>query len=185
MRVVAILFAALLLASCYVSKGPLITPATADYPFADGAHFDVFYPAGDKWIARGGRTLRRKGGYYIALHSDDMHVLAADEPPPPKPLLLKRVAPNLYVVQLSDSDDPAKVHEYSYDLFTFDGTTAIQYSATCPARREWLARNLVVAMEDTFPQRCVFTSLANLVTVLREAMTNAAPEAKYVLAKRR
>lgn len=177
MRVAILLLAAFLLAGCYVSKTALITPATADYPVADNATFNVFAPAGATWIAHGTRAIRRAGAYYT--YSEPGRAK------PSLPFLLKRIAPNLYVAQLSDSMDPAKVHEYAYELIRFDGATAIQYSGTCPARADWLSRKLVTAVEDTSPQRCLFTNFANLATVLQEAAKNAAPEAKYVLARPR
>lgn len=173
MRRGVVLIATLALTGCYVSKQPLITPATADYPVPDGAHFAAFVPAGAKWLAHGGRTLRRSGAYYV--YVDDRGGK------PSLPFLLKRIRPGLFVAQLSDNADPAQAREHAYELIDFDGKTAIQYSGTCPARAEWVTRHLVEHIEQTTTPRCVFGNLGNLVTVLREAATNAAPEAKYIL----
>ncbi len=173
MRAFVLVLAALLLSSCYVSRAPFITPATADYPVADGARFQAFAPAGNKWIARPSRTVRRAGAYYV-FHEHG-------RPKPSLPFLMKRVAPRLYVVQLADNRDPRKVREYVYELMEFDGTAAIQHKSVCPARPEWVERRLVDRVEQTQTRRCIFSDFAKLVKVLREAAKNAAPEAKYVL----
>lgn len=173
MRAFVLLLAAFLLGGCYVSKAPFITPETADYPIADGAWFRAFVPAGGKWIARPARIVRRVGAHYV-FHEEG-------RPKPSLPFLMKRVAPRLYVVQLADNSDPRKVREYVYELVTFDGRTAIQHQGVCPARPEWIKSRLVDRVEETQTRRCIFSDFAKLVTVLREAARNAAPEAKYIL----
>jgi hypothetical protein len=176
-RHLALVFACFVLAGCYVSKAPLITPATADYPIADGARFTASAPAGSGWVRRPARTVRRVGAWYV--YRED------GRPKPSLPFLLKRVAPNVYVAQLSDHADPKRAREYSYQLIRFDGTTAIQYPSLCPAHPEWVKRGLVDRVEETQTRRCIFSSLAKLSTALQEAARSAAPEARYVLAKPR
>jgi hypothetical protein len=175
-RLWTVALAALVLAGCYISKTPFITPATADYPVADGARFNAFAPAGDTRRARPGRTVRRVGAFYT--YRED------GRPKPSLPFLMKRVATNLYVVQLSDSADPRKVREYAYQLVVFDGATAIQHKSICPAHAEWLERRLVDRIEETQTRRCIFSDFQHLTTVLREAAKSGAPEAKYVLVPR-
>jgi hypothetical protein len=176
-RVALVLVAALALAGCYISKAPFITPQAADYPIADGARLSAYSPAGKRWLPKPGRTLRRSGGYYV--YQED------GRPKPSLPFLLKRVAPNVYVVQMNDRPLPKAPTEYTYQLIEFDGTTAIKYTGICPARPEWAARKLVVRIEETQTRRCIFSNLKDLTTVLREAAKNAAPEAKYVLTRGR
>ncbi len=176
MRPYAPLFAAALalaLSGCYVSKQPFIGAANADYPLKDGARLDAFAPEGKDWRLTKGRTVRRVGDRYV--YAED------GEKEQSPPFLFKRVAKNRYVAQMSDTSDPGKVTEYYYQLIEFDGRTAIQYQATCNPRPEWVTRRLVEKVEDTSPQRCLFSTLEKLSTVLQEAAKNAAPEAKYVL----
>ena len=175
-RWIALAFIAFLapsLAGCYVSKQPFINPANADYPLKDGTHLDGFRPVGKDWRPAKGRTLHRVGGHYVYIEDGD-----TERSPP---FLFKRVAPNRYVAQLSDSSDPRKVTEYYYQLIMFDGTTAIQYQATCDARPEWVDRSLADKIEQTSTPRCLFSNFDKLATVLQEATKNAAPEAKYVV----
>ena len=171
--VLAVLLSALVLAGCYISKQPLIVPAAADYPIADAAHFDAYTPAGSGWRKLVGRTVRRAGGYYVYVEDG--------RPKPSLPFLLKRVAPNLYVAQLSDRASG----EFAYELIRFAGTPAIQYHGTCPARADWLRRRLIDRIENAATPRCIFSNFESLTIVLREAVKNAAPEAKYVLTQRR
>jgi hypothetical protein len=176
MRIILVVFAALVLAGCYISKTPFITSTSADYPIADGARFNAFAPAGAKWLARPRRTIRRAGAWYV--YQED------GRPKPSLPFLLKRVAPNLYVVQMNDRPPPKAPTEYTYQLIEFDGTTAIQYAGLCPARPDWVARKLVARIEETQTRRCIFSSFEHLITVLREAKRHTAPEARYVLIRR-
>jgi hypothetical protein len=169
----ALTLCALALSGCYVSTRPLIAPAGADYPVADGARFAAFAPQGRGWTPLPSRTVWRRGAYYV--YQDD------GRPKPSLPFLLKRIAPGLYVAQLSDHADPAKAREYVYELISFDGKTAIQQQGACPARPEWVRRGLIERIENTTTPRCIFSSLEKLAVVLRESARNAAPEAKYVL----
>jgi hypothetical protein len=178
MRWYAPICAALLalgLSGCYVSKQPFITAANADYPLKDGARFAAFLPRGKDWRPDKGRTVRRIGDHYVYANDGE-----TEQSPP---FLFKRIARNRYVAQMSDSSDPRKVTEFYYQLIVFDGTTAIQYQATCNPRPEWLTRGLIEKTEDTSTERCLFSSLDKLATVLQEAAKNAAPEAKFVLKK--
>jgi hypothetical protein len=171
-RVAVAMVAALALAGCYVSKTPFITPVTADYPFTGGTRFAIYAPAGKQWLRRGTRTIRRAGAWYV--YQDE------GRPKSSLPFLVKRVAPGVLVVQMSDRPYPQPATEYTYQLIETDGATFIQYSGICPARPEWAARKLVIRIEETQTRRCIFSDFKSLVTVLREAAKNAAPEAKYV-----
>src|SRR5579872_6237145 len=84
-RMAACLLAALTLAGCFASRGPLVTAATADTPIASGARITEYFncdtPAGklvgcSGYQSRGGATLTLKGGVYT-LHPDPNPALAA------------------------------------------------------------------------------------------------------------
>ena len=164
-----------MLAGCYVSDEPFVTVEDADYPIETGTRFSVFRPAGDDWQAQPGRVIESAGNYYVYVEEPDQKRST--------PFLLKRIAENRYVVQMNDTADFARVSEVYYQLIDFDGTTAIQYSSTCPAWTNWVERELIARLEEAAAEtRCHFSSFDNLVTVLEEAAVNAAPEAKFVLA---
>ena len=171
----AVLLLPLLLGGCYVSKTALITPATADYPLPDGTRLVAFRPAGTTWRPQPARTLKRIGERYVYVE-DGL-------PRPSVPFLLKRIGKNRFVAQIADTSNPSRVTEYYYALFDFDGTTAVQYKPNCTARPDFVARKLADRIEETAERRCVFSDLAKLVTVLTEDARNAAPEAKFVIAK--
>lgn len=165
--------AAMALGGCYVSKTPLITQANADYPIKDGARFESYVPRGRAWRRDEERVVRREGDHYV-------YVREGDRKKSP-PFLLKRVAKNRYVVQMSDSTDARKVTEYYYQLIDFDGRNAVQYQANCEARPETVTQGLVDKIEETATRRCLFSDLDKLAKVLVQEAPHGAPEGKYVL----
>ena len=104
-RRLACVITAFALSGCYVSKVPLITPSTADYPLMREAHFDSFVPQGKGWRPQAGRRIERLGAYYV-------YATDGEEKKSP-PFLLKRVArrSNFYVAQMNDRSDQKKVSE--------------------------------------------------------------------------
>ena len=166
----------LLLAGCYVSKQPFITPATADYPIQAPAHFDAFLPRGTQWRPQPGRTLQRVGTHYTYVEDGSTRRSP--------PFLLKRIAPNRYVLQMSDTSNVQRVSEYYYALVQFDGTSATQFKPACAPRVVWVEEKSIDKVERlSTGDRCLFSSLEKLSTVLQEASVNAAPEARFVLSK--
>ncbi len=165
----------LVLSGCYVSKTPLITPQTADYPIPSDSHFDAFARRGEDWRPMEvGRTVRRSGGYYF--FRDD----GSDETS--LPFLMKAISPGRYVVQANDTSDFTRVSEYYYFLLDFDGAEAIQYSTECWPRDEWVAERLVTRVEQTSVNtRCHFENLEHLATVLEGTSAYTAPEEKFIL----
>ena len=176
LRVVFMVVAPLIAAGCYVSKQPLITPQTADYPVTAPAHFGASRPSGDTWRPQPGRTLQRVGMHYVYVEDG-----STKRSPP---FLVKRIGPKRYIVQLSDSSDPKRVTEFYYTLMDFDGTTAIEYQPACAPRESWVTKKWVDKVERlSTNDRCLFTSFDNLKQVLEEAAVKAAPEARFVLTK--
>jgi hypothetical protein len=163
------------LSGCYVSKAPFITPETADYPIATGTRFDAFLPRGRTWRPQPGRTVHRIGAHYVYMEEGS--------PRRSIPFLLKRIAPSRYILQLSDTADPARITEYYYVFVAFDGTTAIQYKPACAPRPTWLEQKWIARVESlSTNDRCIFTDFEGLKSVLSEAVVMAAPEAKFVVA---
>ena len=175
LRALAVLVA-LLLAGCYVSKEPFITPATADYPIATGTRFEAARPSGKEWRRQAGRTVHRAGAHYVYVEDGSLRRSV--------PFLLKEIAPKRYILQLSDSSDPAKIREYYYALLDFDGATAIQFQPACYPRDAWLARKWIDKVERlSTGNRCLFSSLENLTSVLQDASVLAAPEMRFTVAR--
>ena len=167
---------ALLLAGCYVSKAPFITPATADYPIASGTRFDTARPSGKEWRRQPGRTVHRAGAHYVYVEDGS--------PKRSVPFLLKEIAPKRYILQLSDSSDPGKVSEYYYALLDYDGATAIQFQAGCMPRDGWIGKKWIDKVEPlSMGDRCLFSSLGNLTSVLQDASIKAAPELRFTRAR--
>jgi hypothetical protein len=171
------LLAACFLSGCYVSKTPFITPETADYPIATGTRFDAFLPRGQTWRPQPARTVHRIGTHYIYMEDGS--------PRRSIPFLLKQIAPRRYVIQLSDTADPVRITEYYYAIVDFDGTTAIQYSPACAPRETWLLQQWIRVERLSTNDRCIFATFETLQSVLKEAVINAAPEAKFVIANAR
>ncbi len=171
----ALLGAAMLLSGCYLSKTMLITPETADYPIVSDSHFASFARRGEDWRPMpSGRTVRRSGAYYF-FRDDGSNATSL-------PFLMKEVLPGRYVVQANDTSDFARVTEYYYLLLDFDGREAVQYSATCWPREEWISDGLVAQVEQTAVNaRCHFDSLEDLTTVLVGTTDYTAPEERFVL----
>ena len=169
----AAVFVAFAASGCYVSEQPFITPETADYPLDDTVHFDGFAARGTTWRPQPGRTVHRVGTHYVYVNDGDTKRSI--------PFLLKQIGPRRYVLQMSDTADRARITEYYYQLIDFDGTTAIQWPAACRPRQVWVAEQLIERVEATSTNdRCIFTSLDDLATVLAEAVKTTLPEAKYV-----
>ena len=175
-RAVGAVCLVLLVSGCYVSKAPFITPAIADYPIADGTRFDAFLPRGQAWRPQPARTIQRIGTHYVYREEGSTRRSI--------PFLLKQIAPRRYVIQLSDTADPARITEYYYALIDFDGTTAVQYQPACGPRPAWIARGWIERVEKTSTNdRCIFASFEHLKSVLTEAAIKAAPEAKFVIGR--
>ena len=169
------LVSAFLLAGCYLSEVPFITPEAADYPIVSNSHFDAYGRRGTGWRPLPeGRTVRLSDGYYYYRNdgSDRTSV----------PFLMKEISENRYVVQANDTSTFARVSEYYYYLVDFDGTEAIQYSGSCRPLQEWIDNGIIADIERTsFNLRCAFDSFENLVTVLEGATEFVSPEERFVL----
>lgn len=118
-RRLASLFAVLLpltLGGCFVSSDPLISPATADYPWSAlrGQHFE--WDDGS-WKLKGVASLKRDG---------DDYVLTSDETDEAMRFLLRRFEPDHYIAQAadrSDEDHPS----YIYGLIVVEGNRIYEY----------------------------------------------------------
>jgi len=170
-----VLVLALSLTGCFLSKAPLITPETADYPIESGSHFDSFARRGTDWRPLPeGRTVHRQGDYYVYINDNSDRTSV--------PFLLMQISPGRYILQANDTSNFERVSEYYYFLVDFDGVEAIQHSGSCWPRQEWIDEGIITQIERTsMNTRCHFANLDNLTTVLEAASGYRAPEEKYVL----
>lgn len=170
-----IVLAAQMLAGCFLSEEPFITPATADYPIASDSHFDAYARRGTEWRPLpDGRTVRLLNGYYYYRNDGSNRTSV--------PFLMKEISENRYVVQANDTSNFERVTEYYYYLVDFDGAEAVQFTGSCWPRQEWIDNGIIAEIENTsMNTRCVFENLENLVTVLEGTTEYTAPEERFVL----
>jgi len=163
------------LAGCFLSKEPLITPETADYPIESGSHFEAFARRGTDWRPLPeGRSIYRRGDYYYYVNDDSDRMSV--------PFLFMEISPGRYIVQANDTSRFERVSEYYYFLVDFDGVEAVQYSGACWPRKEWIDEGVISQVERTsMNTRCTFTTIEDLKTVLEGVSEYTAPEEKYVL----
>ena len=175
LRKIVPLFLALNLAGCFLTKVPLITPDTADYPIEPGSHFDAFARRGTDWRPLPeGRSVHRQGDYYVYVNDNSDRTSV--------PFLLMEISPGRYILQANDTSNFSRVSEYYYFLVDFDGVEAIQHSGSCWPRQEWIDEGVITQVERTsMNTRCHFADIGGLTTVLEGTSEYTAPEEKYVL----
>jgi len=163
------------LGGCFLSKAPLITPETADYPIETNSHFDAYARRGTDWRPLPeGRTVRRLNGYYYYRNDGSNRTSV--------PFLMKEISENRYLVQANDTSDFRRVTEFYYFLIDFDGAEAIKYTGTCWPRQDWIDDGIIADVQFTSVNtRCAFETLENLVTVLEATSAYTAPEERFVL----
>nr|TFG52415.1 MAG: hypothetical protein E4H34_05040 [Hyphomicrobiales bacterium] len=163
------------LAGCFVSKEPLITPETADYPIASATNFDAFGRRGTDWRPLPeGRSVYRKGNYYYYVNDDSDRKSV--------PFLLKKISDGRYIAQANDTSNFDRVAEYYYFLIDFDGSEAIQHSGSCWPRQAWIDDGLITQVERTsMNTRCLVENIEDLAVVLEGTMGFRAPEARFVV----
>jgi hypothetical protein len=105
---------ALALTGCFVSAGPLITPATADYPLPSEARVEKYHWIGGAWHLAETAELTRTDGYY-ALR------LANGE----ERFLLKRIDAGKFIAQEESPD--RKATRFQYALLLVEGGRIAEY----------------------------------------------------------
>lgn len=115
-RVAAAILLSVGLGGCFRSATPLITPATASYPIADGARFRVCLKEGD-CVVKSTVTVTIKSGYYtMTEYYPDGRVRER------KIGLMKEVSLAAYAAMVGGGKDG-----YEYVLFVRDGGTYKRY----------------------------------------------------------
>jgi hypothetical protein len=194
------LAAAVLLAGCFASKAPLVTPAAADAPIANGvALTESVNCAGDAgkllscsgYQARGTAKLFLKDGVYT-FRPDPNAALASLFPGgvlKDVPFTLKSVGPGLFVMQLTFADEapPDSGVQYLYELMRLDGQTAYLYEFSCEQNGDQAyvrSGALEKISQALYVPTCEPASLEGLGKVFTDRLANGAvPDEKLDIAR--
>jgi hypothetical protein len=171
--------AALLLAGCYVTTKPIITPANAAYPFADGTTFTAWSWEEDKkeWEPSGsGKVIR------VA----DRYRLKPDPEPGEQPdaedevlFLLADLGGGVYAAQAQENDD----NTILLDIAKVEGDTVYQYVLMCgPDDKKLADQGIIETYEHAeFADTCAVGSLDQLRRAFEAKLAaGMVPRAKYV-----
>jgi len=179
---------ALCLSGCFVSRQPLITPDTADRPFADGAKVTDFVncdsPGGSLldckgYKASGTGTLTLDHGAYVVQPDPASNPFAGTQGPAQDlRVLLKNVGGDLYVAQLPWGDGTAGDDDrYLYAMVRITGKTAYLYVVLCEQNGDqaYVKSGALsgISTKELAPA-CEANTLAGLATVFRDRLANGA-----------
>jgi hypothetical protein len=106
---------ALVLSGCFVSAAPLITPATADYPWQGQARVQKYHWIAGAWHLAESAVLARVEGYYV------LRLANGDER-----FLMKRIARDKFIVQEESPDQ--KDTRFQYALLVVEGGRIAEYT---------------------------------------------------------
>ena len=188
--------ATLCLAGCFASRAPLIAPADADTPIADGVSLTEFIncdgEAGSLLGCHGyqkrgaGAKLTLKDGVYT-LHPEPDPALASVFPGGQVKdvvFMLKKVGPDLYVMQLPFADTGPKVGpQYVYELMRVDGGAVYLYELNCEQNGDqaYVRSGALAKISDALlVPTCEPASLDGLGKVFADRIANGArPDEKF------
>ena len=114
----------LALGGCFMSSGPLITPASADHPWGDLRAKQSDWRDG-KWRVEGNVTLHREGAYY-RFETEKSHDVTN--------FLVRQIGDQEYIAQSHDASGSGDA-SYSYVLLVADGNRVYQYSFDDQSKR--------------------------------------------------
>jgi hypothetical protein len=183
---------ALVLSGCFASNAPLIAPADADHPFADGAAY-VDYAncakspllgcAGYKKTEWG--TMRLQDGAYVLRPdpaSNPALSLPAAQASKPVPVLFKKIGEGLYLAQAT-MDDSGEGLGYAYGVLKVEGAVAFAYNFQCEEngdKRYVQSGELDSISTELIAPTCKARSVAGLAKVFADRLQSGAePDAKY------
>jgi len=169
-----LLFALLPLAlgGCFISSEPLITPASADHPWADSRAQEFHFDDG-KWKSKGYVTLRRSGPYYVLRDEESRDVTR---------FLVHQIGDDRYVAQSQDASGVGNA-SYSYSLLIVDGQKITTYSFDQASKRCRVPGVDVAALKlRPHEDDCGVDSIAALIQVFQALeRSQPKPETLYVI----
>ncbi|HEY4343018.1 MAG TPA: hypothetical protein VGN05_01620 [Parvibaculum sp.] len=172
LRWLIVLGASVLLSACFISDKPLIAPADADYPIADGAHFAVWKldPGGKRVGEAEHVTVTRAGADYVYSLRDETPVHG----------LMNEIAPGTFIVMGRDATKPGKA---TYAVLRKDGTSWLRYAPNCSDFARLAATHGKSRADFHIAQSgndCAFPSYADLKAAMEMHLQFATPNGEYV-----
>jgi hypothetical protein len=172
LRWLILLGASALLSACFISDKPLIAPADADYPIADGARFAVWKldPGGKRTGDVEHVTMTRDGADYVYSLRDET----------PLHGLMDEIGPNTFIVMGRDATKPGKA---TYAAFRKDGNRWLRYAPYCSDFARLAATHGKSRADFHIEQSgndCAFSSYADLKAAMEIHLQYAPPNAEYV-----
>jgi hypothetical protein len=153
---------------------PLISPGTADYPFAAPLRYTAFEWNAEmrQWDPSEPGSTTREGDHYVQTPD-------GSAPTDATPFTLKAIGNGLYIGQ-----EEADSH-YNYDLLKIEGDTIYEYALTCSeSDRAFIAQGLIDGIESqgVVGNVCTVSNFDKLARVFRESASRQ-PKAKFVIQK--
>lgn len=172
LRWLIVLGASVLLSACFISNTPLIAPADADYPIADGARFAVWKldPGGNRIYDAEHVTVTRAGADYVYSLRDETPVHG----------LMKEIAPGAYIVMGRDLTKPGKA---TYAGLRKDGDRWLRYAPNCSDFARMAAEHGKSRADfhiEASGNDCAFSTYADLKAAMEMHMRYAPPNGEYV-----
>jgi len=172
LRWLIVLGTSALLSACFISNTPLIAPADADYPIANGARFAVWKldPGGHRIYDAEHVTVTRAGADYVYSLRDET----------PLHGLMKEIAPGAYIVMGRDATKPGKA---TYAGFRKDGTRWLRYAPNCSDFARLAVEHGKSRADfhiEASGNDCALSTYADLKAAMEMHMRYAPPNGEYV-----
>lgn len=172
-RWLTVLGASALLSACFISDAPLIAPADADYPIADGTRFAVW-----KLDDKGER--KRETPAHAVVTRDGANYVYTEPGEKPITGLMDDMGGGAYIVLFHDEDHPG---QSIYGLLQKSGDNWRSHGITCPDFAK-LAKAHGKSLADfhTADDRgnCAFSNHDDLKAAMELEARYAAPNEEYV-----
>ncbi|MCE9648390.1 MAG: hypothetical protein K8R18_02090 [Parvibaculum sp.] len=171
-RWLTVLGACALLSACFISDKPLIAPADADYPIADGARFAVWKldPGGKRTGDVEHVTVTREGADYVYSLRDETPVKG----------LMDDIGNDTYIVLARDVTKPGKA---TYAAFRKDGSRWLRYAPNCSDFARLAATHRKSRADfhiEASGNDCAFSDYADLKAAMEMEVRYATPNGEYV-----
>ncbi len=198
----ATLLAVLCESGCFASRQALITPETADFPFADGSKVVSFAncaaPGGlllgcKGYKRNGSATLNIANGAYVIHPGPDGNPMAnapgMQGDGQDVRILIKNVGQMLYVAQLPVADKgPDAGVQYIYEMLRVDRSTVYVYAVLCEQNGDQAyvkSGSLTAISTELLVPTCEADSLRGLAKIFHDRLTNGAiPDQKLMVLPR-
>ena len=171
----AVVGLALVVGACFESAQPLISSASADFPFAKSFRY-AFYEwdkEAKTWQPSGTGTINRDGDHYVQIDDGGLVQEA-------KPFLMKSVGDGYFIAQ-----QPNEM-SYIYDLLKIQGDVVYQFGMPCEdADKKYADQGLLDGfMETQYGNTCRVSNFDKLRQVMFAiAKERPQPKGMYAITK--